>query len=167
MHQLCFDIHHLVLTTAKCQLIVPPSRKHNAENIFRSQSFERIGNFVCLCACRGCLSLSCQDKPMSCLHYKRDLSAFCKRKDSTHFGTQQKVPQHAASERSVNFCYNNYRTRKQQESDNTSQPGSKISGSRNIIFVHKGGCLLLRRAARTGLPLKCCSSCITANTKTV
>lgn len=47
MHQLCFDIHHLVLTTAKCQLIVPPSRKHNAENIFRSQSFKRIENFVC------------------------------------------------------------------------------------------------------------------------
>lgn len=39
MHQVCFDIHHLVLTTAKCQLIVPPPRKHNAGNIFRSQSF--------------------------------------------------------------------------------------------------------------------------------
>lgn len=51
MHQLCFDIHHLMLTTAKCQLIVPPPRKHNAGNIFRSQSFKRLANSLCASVC--------------------------------------------------------------------------------------------------------------------
>lgn len=49
MHQLCFDIHHLVLTTAKCQRIVPPPREHNAGNIFRSQSFKRVANSLRMC----------------------------------------------------------------------------------------------------------------------
>lgn len=51
MHQLCFDIHHLVLTTAKCQPVVPPPRKYNAGNIFRSQSFKRTANFLRMCVC--------------------------------------------------------------------------------------------------------------------
>lgn len=77
MHQLCFDIHHLMLTTAKCQLIVPPPRKHNAGNIFRSQSFKRLANSLCVRVC-ACLSvkklnelLTLQKRSFSPLQRKR------------------------------------------------------------------------------------------------
>lgn len=82
MHQLCFDIHHLVLTTAKCQPVVPPPRKYNAGNIFRSQSFKRTANVLhmCVCVCESVPFLSTNS--MSCLHYKRDLPTLCNRKDT-------------------------------------------------------------------------------------
>lgn len=58
MHHLCFDIHHLVLTTAKCHLIVPWPWKHKARNIFRSQSFKTIADsvlvYVCVCVWGVC-----------------------------------------------------------------------------------------------------------------
>lgn len=54
MHQLCFDIHHLLLTAAERQPVVPQPRKHNVGNIFRSQTFERTVHFSYMCV-RVCI----------------------------------------------------------------------------------------------------------------
>lgn len=60
MHPLCFDIHHLLLTTAERQPVVPQPRKHNAGNIFRSQTFKRTAHFssVCVCVCEFFISVN-------------------------------------------------------------------------------------------------------------
>lgn len=167
MHQLCFDIHHLVLTTAKCQLIVPPPRKHNAVNIFRSQSLKGIANLKCV---SERAHSSCQGTQWAAYITKAIRRAFATEKTPNSLLHSKK---HTLNWSMGNHksCYSNYWTWKQQRFDTPSHPGSRSSDSANIILsmsikddVYSSG---EWQPVWEVLPeLKCCSYRIIENIKT-